>query len=85
MIHNQASSSPSARSITRRMSSLSSNRCWPTSTLKAVVTADALHTQRSHATFLVEKKADYVFTVKGNQPGTLAAVKGLFEQGYFPP
>jgi predicted transposase YbfD/YdcC len=51
----------------------------------AVVTADALHTQRDHATFLVEKKADYVFTVKGNQPGTLAAVQGLFEQSSFPP
>lgn len=52
----------------------------------AVVTADALHTQRDHAAFLVEeKKADYVFTVKGNQPGTLAAVEGLFEQGCFPP
>ncbi len=42
-----------------------------------VVTADALHTQRDHATFLVEqKKADYVFTVKGNQPGTLAKHPG---------
>jgi Domain of unknown function (DUF4338)/DDE_Tnp_1-associated/Transposase DDE domain len=52
----------------------------------AVVTADALHTQRDHAEFLVaEKGADYVFTVKGNQPGTLAAVESLFEQGSFPP
>jgi hypothetical protein len=50
------------------------------------VTADALHTQRDHAEFLVaEKGADYVFTVKGNQPGTLAAVESLFEQGSFPP
>jgi hypothetical protein len=50
------------------------------------VTADALHTQRDHATFLVEEnKADYVFTVKDNQPKTLAAVQGLFEQGAFPP
>lgn len=38
------------------------------------VTADALHTQRDHARFLVEtKKAHYAFTVKKNQ-------KGLFEQ-----
>jgi hypothetical protein len=52
----------------------------------AVVTADALHTQRDHATFLVEEKnADYVFTVKDNQPKTLAAVADLFEQGCFPP
>jgi predicted transposase YbfD/YdcC len=35
----------------------------------AVVTADALLTQRELATHLVEKKgADYIFTVKGNQP-----------------
>lgn len=35
----------------------------------AVVTADALHTQKETARFLVEdKKADYVFTVKDNQP-----------------
>ncbi|MCX4419494.1 ISAs1 family transposase [Streptomyces mirabilis] len=34
-----------------------------------VVTADALHTQREHATFLVEaKKAHYTFTVKKNRP-----------------
>jgi hypothetical protein len=35
----------------------------------AVVTADALHTQAETARFLVEvKRADYVFTVKDNQP-----------------
>jgi hypothetical protein len=35
----------------------------------AVVTADALHTQKETARFLVEdKKAEYVFTVKENQP-----------------
>jgi len=35
----------------------------------AVVTADAMHTQKETARFLVEdKKADYVFTVKDNQP-----------------
>ena len=35
----------------------------------AVVTADALHTQAETAHFLVaEKHADYVFTVKDNQP-----------------
>ena len=34
-----------------------------------VVTADALHTQSDTARFLVEDKhADYVFTVKENQP-----------------
>lgn len=38
----------------------------------AVVTADALLTQREFAKHLVEEKgADYVFTVKGNQPTLL--------------
>jgi predicted transposase YbfD/YdcC len=37
-----------------------------------VVTADALHTQREHATFLVtSKQAHYLFTVKANQPALL--------------
>jgi predicted transposase YbfD/YdcC len=37
---------------------------------EAVVTADAMHTQHGHATFLVEqKKADYVFTVKATSRG----------------
>lgn len=41
-----------------------------------VVTADALLTQREFATHLVEEKgADYVFTVKGNQPTVLEDVK----------
>jgi len=35
----------------------------------AVVTADALHTQRETARYIVEdKEADYLFTVKENQP-----------------
>ena len=34
-----------------------------------VVTADALHTQKETARYLVEeKKADYLFLVKANQP-----------------
>lgn len=33
-----------------------------------VVTADALHAQRSHADYLHERGADYLVTVKGNQP-----------------
>jgi predicted transposase YbfD/YdcC/GNAT superfamily N-acetyltransferase len=36
-----------------------------------VVTADAMHTQREHATFLSERGAHFVFCVKDNQP-TLA-------------
>ncbi len=43
-----------------------------------VVTADALHTQRDHAEFLVTKKnADYIMIVKKNQPSLYAQVKKL--------
>lgn len=35
----------------------------------AVITADALHTQREHATWLRAHDAHYVFTVKNNQRG----------------
>jgi hypothetical protein len=51
----------------------------------AVVTADALHTQAETARFLVEAKhADYVFTVKGNQP-TLRADIAALQLDAFPP
>jgi hypothetical protein len=51
----------------------------------AVVTADALHTQRHEAQYLVrDKKADYMFTVKGNQP-TLEAQITEVEWDAFPP
>jgi predicted transposase YbfD/YdcC len=41
----------------------------------AVVTGDAAHTQHATAAYLVEQKGcDYLFTVKGNQPGLLAEV-----------
>jgi hypothetical protein len=44
----------------------------------AVVTADALHTQKEFATYLVEeKKADYLFTVKENQPTLLEDIKSV--------
>lgn len=43
-----------------------------------VVTADALHTQREHAGFLVTtKNAHYIFIVKKNQPGLYAQLKRL--------
>jgi len=42
------------------------------------VTADALHTQRAHAHFLVEQKdAHYAFPVKKNQPIPYAQLKTL--------
>jgi len=50
-----------------------------------VVTADALHTQKDTARFIVEdKKADFVFTVKDNQP-TLREDIALLEESAFPP
>jgi predicted transposase YbfD/YdcC len=49
------------------------------------VTADALHAQRSHAKFLVnEKKADYLFQVKGNQPNLFARVQAIPVTDYGP-
>ncbi|MCX6582677.1 MAG: ISAs1 family transposase [Candidatus Aminicenantes bacterium] len=44
----------------------------------AIVTADALHTQTETAKYLVEeKKADFLFTVKENQPTLLGDIKYL--------
>jgi predicted transposase YbfD/YdcC len=42
-----------------------------------VVTADALHTQRDHAAFLVGRGADYLLVVKANQPGLHAQLTRL--------
>lgn len=51
-----------------------------------VVTADALHTQKSLARFVVEeKKADYVLTVKDNQPRLKQDIAELFAAESFPP
>ncbi|MDB4872863.1 MAG: transposase, family [Gemmatimonadales bacterium] len=50
----------------------------PLDMVGAVVTADALHTQRDHAEFLVtRKRAHYILVVKKNQPSLYAQVKGL--------
>jgi hypothetical protein len=50
-----------------------------------VVTADALHTQRETARFLVEdKQAHYFFTVKENQPTLYGDLKAL-DKTHFPP
>ena len=52
---------------------------------EAVVTADALHTQQETARYLVEdKKADYLFIVKDNQP-TLRQDIAALELKSFPP
>ena len=43
-----------------------------------MITADALHTQRDHAEFLVQdKNAHYILIVKKNQPGLHAQLKNL--------
>ena len=42
-----------------------------------VVTADALHTHRGHARWLVEKSAHYVLVVKRNQPALHDALRSL--------
>jgi predicted transposase YbfD/YdcC len=43
----------------------------------AVITADALHAQRSHATYLAGRGAHYVLTVKRNQPGLFTQLASL--------
>ena len=51
-----------------------------------IVTADALHTQREHARFLVkEKSADYLFFVKENQPTLYDAIAGLGDERWSQP
>ena len=50
------------------------------------VTADALHTQKELASFLVDTKgADYCFTVKENQPTLKQDLATLWESEAFPP
>ena len=51
----------------------------------ALVTADAVHTQRDHARFLVEDKAaHYLFQVKANQPKLLEAIKAVPAENFSP-
>lgn len=42
-----------------------------------VVTGDAMHTQRKHATYLHKRKAHYVFPVLGNQAGLFDQLNAL--------
>ncbi|MDF9817205.1 hypothetical protein [Streptomyces sp. SPB162] len=44
---------------------------------RGTVTADALHTQRGHVRFLVEKKAHYLLVVKANRPGLHRTLRSL--------
>ncbi|HEY6275748.1 MAG TPA: ISAs1 family transposase [Streptosporangiaceae bacterium] len=43
----------------------------------ALVTADAMHAQREHATYLHGRGAHYLLTVKGNQPGLHRQLRAL--------
>jgi len=50
-----------------------------------VVTADAMHAQKEHASYLVQRKgADYLFTVKGNQRRLLQDIKMLQKDDFSP-
>nr|WP_308455450.1 ISAs1 family transposase [Streptomyces sp. SM14] len=42
-----------------------------------VITSDALHTQREHAAYLLERKAHYIVVAKGNQKKLSKQLKGL--------
>ncbi len=44
------------------------------------VTADALLTQRALASYLLDRGADYLFTVKGNQPTLLSDIRLLLDE-----
>jgi hypothetical protein len=41
------------------------------------VTADALHCQRDHTTYLAQRGAHWILTVKGNQPSLHQQLAGL--------
>jgi predicted transposase YbfD/YdcC len=43
----------------------------------AVITADAMHAQRRHATYLAGRGAHYLLTAKRNQPGLFAQLAAL--------
>ncbi len=50
-----------------------------------VVTADAMHTQKDTARFIVEEKhADYLFTVKDNQPTLKQDIESLSMESFSP-
>ena len=46
-------------------------------TTEAVITADAMHAQRGHATYVAGHGAHYVLMVKRNQPGLFAKLAAL--------
>jgi predicted transposase YbfD/YdcC len=46
----------------------------------AVITADAIHTQKASVRSVIDKKADYIFPVKENQSNLLEDIKLLFKE-----
>ena len=46
----------------------------------AIITADAIHTQKASVKVVTEKKADYAFPVKENQPNLLEDIRLLFAE-----
>lgn len=46
----------------------------------AIITADAIHTQKASVKCVIDKKADYILPVKENQPGLLKDIKLLFSE-----
>ena len=52
----------------------------------AMITIDAMHTNQTTAEYITDgKDADYMLTLKDNQPTLLADVKRLFSEGAFSP
>jgi predicted transposase YbfD/YdcC/urease gamma subunit len=49
----------------------------PIDLTNVVVTADAMHAQKSHAEYIVGRGGHYLLTVKGNQPSLRAQLAGL--------
>ena len=45
---------------------------------RAIVTADALHTQTQTCKLIIEGGGDYILGLKGNQPGTLNTMNDVF-------
>lgn len=49
-----------------------------------IVTADALHCQKTTARIIVEKGGDYLLQIKGNQPKLLTQAEALNAQAQAP-
>ena len=50
---------------------------WSNTATRCLVTMDALHTQRAHATYLHKRGGHYLMTAKDNQPTLLRALRAL--------